>query len=144
MARVLKKVQSFALALSILLCSLFSGTPTTPKGVQCPTAAVQTVSDIVNVKSKFGKLVEQTIQRKPREGESTFLQCRCAEKKAADTQQKAESTESSRFSFVAILTCPIHFDVPTFTIDDCPIANRSAHLIVSHPAEPSTPLPQVI
>ena len=56
------------------LCAAFLGNaPTTRAGVQCPTAAVQTMS----VRDCCGRL---TI-RAPRPGESGFKQCRCQEKR---------------------------------------------------------------
>ena len=71
-----------------LVALLFVGTAfqfrvRTPIGQQCPTASIQLVT--VAVKDCCGKIVGYT-QRAPKLGESAFVQCRCAEKKATDHQ----------------------------------------------------------
>lgn len=143
-ARAISRIRGIVLAVVFGLCSVLHLSPLTPKGVQCPTAPVQSVTEVVYVKNCCGKIVPQTIQRKPREGESAFVQCRCAEKKAAETQQKTESNESSRFSFVAILTPNIDFKVPVALVFCnlgimCP---ESA--ILSDQTEPLTPPPRLV
>jgi hypothetical protein len=52
-------------------------------GQQCPTVSVQLVT--VALKDCCGKIVGYT-QRTPKPGESAFIQCRCAEKKATHHQ----------------------------------------------------------
>lgn len=64
------------LATLAMLCATVVGlVPMTAKGVQCPTAAVRTVT----VRDCCGRLVV----RAPLPGEKAFVQCQCAEKKGA-------------------------------------------------------------
>lgn len=143
-ARGIATLRGIVLSVVLGLCSVPYVSPMTPKGVQCPTAPVQSVTEVVYVKNCCGKLVPKTIQRKPREGESTFLQCRCAEKKEADSQQKPESNESSRFSFVAILTPIIDFKVPVaLVLRNVGIMCLEA-AIPSDQTEPLTPPPRLV
>jgi len=70
----------------ITVALLFVGTAfqfrvRTPQGQQCPTATVQVIT--VAVKNCCGKVIGYA-QRAPKPGEATFVQCRCAEKRAAD------------------------------------------------------------
>jgi len=68
------------LALLLLLATSFlQGVPRTAAGTQCPTAPVQTVK--VAVKDCCNRTVMKKVAPKP--GSKYFLQCRCAEKKAA-------------------------------------------------------------
>ncbi|GEM_PF-1499898 len=74
--------QILALVLTALLlwCSVSRAATVTPRGVQCPTATVQSV--VVAKRDCCDRIVGYEV-RKPKEGEQGFLQCRCAEKKAA-------------------------------------------------------------
>lgn len=74
--------QLLALVLTVLLCwtSVSRAATVTPRGVQCPTAAVQ---EIVVAKRDCCNRIVGVEVRKPREGEKGFVQCRCAEKKSA-------------------------------------------------------------
>ena len=78
--------RSLFAALVAVLFFLYSAIPlqATQAGVQCPTAAVQTIS--VAVRDCCGKVTGFTT-RAPKPGEQGFVQCRCAEKKT--TTQKA-------------------------------------------------------
>lgn len=68
------------MALWLFGCTAFQFHPRTPFGVQCPTARVQTVK--VAVRNCCGHIVGyKTCAPKP--GEKSFVQCRCAEKTAA-------------------------------------------------------------
>ena len=62
----------------LLVASVFGLRPTTRPGVQCPTAPVQRLV----VRDCCGRVVS----RAPRPGDRVFVQCRCAEKKAASTK----------------------------------------------------------
>jgi len=75
----------FALIMVALLfvTTAFQFRVRTAIGQQCPTASIQLVT--VAVKDCCGKIVGYT-QRAPKPGESAFVQCRCAEKKANDHQ----------------------------------------------------------
>jgi len=85
-----------ALLLSVAVAMLTTpiSTVVTPRGVQCPTARIQTVTEVRYVRNCCGKLVAQTIERAPREGEAEFKQCRCAEKKALERHDQAKSADS--------------------------------------------------
>lgn len=85
-----------ALLLSVALAMLTISTSTvvTPRGVQCPTAKVQKVTEVRYVRNCCGKLVAQTIERAPKEGEAEFKQCRCAEKKESEKHDQAKAAES--------------------------------------------------
>ena len=67
----------------IFVGSAFQVRVRTALGQQCPTAAVQLVT--VAVKDCCGKVVGYA-ERAPKPGEALFVQCRCAEKKAAEHQ----------------------------------------------------------
>ena len=86
--------------LAMVCASLFGFVPATPKGVQCPTAAVQTVT----VRTCCGRLVT----RAPEPGERAFLQCRCAEKKTA----AHDSTVPSKLQLYFVAGEPLQFDAP--------------------------------
>ena len=92
--------------LSIALASMHIGVkmPVTQRGIQCPTATVQQITEAKLVKNCCGVWVSQTTLRKPREGEPGFKQCRCAEKKAVDHEEEKMATESNKPISVAILT----------------------------------------
>jgi hypothetical protein len=119
--------------------------PHTARGVQCPTATVQTVTEVSLVRNCCGKLVAKTIQRKPREGEPGFKQCRCAEKKAADAQQKSEASESSRPALAIAILNPL-FQFQAVSI--LPAAIQAHTYLFSSSFSPAfappTPPPQLI
>ena len=103
--------RSFFAAIVAVLFFLYSAIPlqATQAGVQCPTAAVQTIS--VAVRDCCGKVTGFTT-RAPKPGEQGFVQCRCAEKKT--TTQKA--TLSSK--------------VPLFISTEAPIPQMTALSLV--------------
>lgn len=68
------------MALWIFGCMAFQFHPRTVAGKQCPTAPVQQTT--VAIKSCCGRVIGYEV-RAPRPGESAFVQCHCAEKKAA-------------------------------------------------------------
>lgn len=89
--------KTFALLLAVAIATANFGVklPITPRGIQCPTATVQQVVEVVREKNCCGELVAKTVVRKPREGEAEFKQCRCAESKAANHEQDKDSTTGS-------------------------------------------------
>ena len=96
--------RSAALFLAALLfwCSLALGAPITPKGVQCPTATVQT---ILVAKLDCCKRIVGYEVRKIKEGERGFKQCQCAEKR----QSASQAQTSPRYEALppALLTLEI-------------------------------------
>jgi len=64
-------------------CTAFQFSVSTPYGIQCPTAAVQTVR--IAVKDCCGRVVGYRAEA-PKPGSKSFVQCRCAEKKNAEHQ----------------------------------------------------------
>ncbi len=85
-----------ALSIVLFFTACFSRFPLTPAGIHCPTASVQTVTDVVYERNCCGKLVAKTVVRKPVAGETTFKQCQCAEKKASTSEQsKAQEMGSA-------------------------------------------------
>lgn len=83
-----RQVLALVLTALLLWCSVSRAATATPRGVQCPTAAVQTV--VFAKRDCCGKLVGYEA-RKPKEGEKGFLQCRCAEKKSVPHGSEASS-----------------------------------------------------
>lgn len=75
----MQQLPKFLALLLLLATSLLHGVPRTATGTQCPTAPVQTVK--VAVKDCCNHTVVKAIAPKP--GSKYFVQCRCAEKKAA-------------------------------------------------------------
>jgi hypothetical protein len=142
-ARAIDRLKGAMLAAILALCSVLQLTPVTPKGVQCPTAAVQSIIDIVYVKNYSGEMVAQTIQRKPREGDASFLQCRCAEKKAAETRKSADWEGSGRISFLAVLTPQIDFQAQRAVLCQGPVPYHAPPFVLRKP-EPLTPPPQFV
>ena len=76
-----------------LVCSLSFFQVPTSAGVHCATAQVQTVQR--EVRDKCGCLVAVKAE-KPKPGDKAFVQCRCAEKKTADTT----TTASTKFELI--------------------------------------------
>lgn len=101
-------IRLIALVVSVALASMNLGVqaPVTQRGIQCPTAAVQTVKVTTLEKSCCGKLVAKTEVRKPKEGEAGFKQCRCAERKASEHEQQKQASENSKPVSVAMLAMP--------------------------------------
>ena len=102
-------VRQFAavlLAVVIGWCSAVQFSVRTPEGVQCRTAAVQTLS--APILSKCGHIIGFE-DRKPKPGEKGFVQCRCAEKQSS--QQSAVTPVSSHTDMLppslASLTQPL-------------------------------------
>ncbi|ODU52059.1 MAG: hypothetical protein BGO01_00310 [Armatimonadetes bacterium 55-13] len=96
------------MAIWLLGCTAFQFHPRTREGLQCPTAVVQTVKEPVYC---CGEVVGYT-ERAPQPGESSFVQCRCAEKKAADhalsMPPKLEAFPAPRFVFeVPVALAPV-------------------------------------
>lgn len=85
---------AWILTFAIVLFTCAFNVPVTPRGVQCPTAAIQTIQVLSLKRSPCGCLVKVVEERAPREGEAGFKQCRCAERKAVERQEKATSTNS--------------------------------------------------
>lgn len=74
--------------------SLARVTGLTPKGVHCPTAPVQEVA--VEQGEPGSPEAPQTFQtRKPKPGDPGFVQCQCAEKKAASAEAAKEKSSGS-------------------------------------------------
>lgn len=91
------------LGVAITSLNFGSSLPVTKRGVQCPTAAIQTVVEVEHEKNCCGELVAKTIVREPREGEVGFKQCCCAEKKAADHKVEKQTTSVSKPTLVCAL-----------------------------------------
>ncbi len=87
--------QALALLLSVAMAVvIFSPSlRLTPKGVHCPTAATQTVAASSMLLTNDGGWFVQVSWRQPQEGDSEFLQCQCAEKKAVKKLGNAKSAE---------------------------------------------------
>ena len=132
------------LAVLLIFCSPSGFSPRTPRGLQCPTAPVQTIRDVTMVKC-CGKLVAKTTFRKPHEGEVGFKQCLCAERKNAEAQQKALGSESIRQAIELALIGPV-FHLPEISL--IPRDHQVSDLITKQcfaPAfAPPTPPPQAI
>lgn len=109
-----------------LLCATFAGFAVTPRGVQCPTAPVQTVV----VRDCCGRLVA----RVPKPGERTFVQCRCAEKKTAP--QKAVASGSKVELFVP---APLDFEAPSGFSPVWAVPAYAAPAADWNPAPPTRP-----
>lgn len=76
-----RRILAILFALWLFGCTAFQFHPRTAAGVQCPTAAVQTIQ--VAVRTCCGKIVGYRAQA-PKPGQREFVQCRCAEKKSAE------------------------------------------------------------
>lgn len=102
--------QLLALVLTALLvwCSVSRAATVTPRGVQCPTAAVQTV--LVAKRDCCDRIVGYEV-RKPKEGEKGFLQCQCAEKKAA--QHGAAEAPAPRVEALFAFESPLALALPS-------------------------------
>lgn len=102
--------QLLALVLTALLvwCAVSRAATVTPRGVQCPTAAVQTA--VFAKRDCCGKVVGYEA-RAPREGEKGFLQCRCAEKKAQ--QHGAAETTTPRVEALFAAEAPLALALPS-------------------------------
>lgn len=98
----------FAFLLSLLLAGTSSVhfSPRTPIGVHCPTAVVQWVETGLNHQV-----------RKPQLGEKTFLQCHCAEKKAA--QKAIPQTKEREEWLLLTVVVPDRFD---WSVSELPVS----------------------
>jgi hypothetical protein len=132
--------------LSIALASMHLGVrmPVTQRGIQCPTATVQQITEVKLVKDCCGKLVPQSTVRKPREGEPGFKQCRCAEKKAADHGEEKTATESYKPILVAVLSS--WSSTTSFEAIDMPLVKLTLNVGDQAPptSPPVTPPPQLV
>lgn len=115
-------------------CSVNQVMPKTAEGTQCPTAPVQMIT--VPIKSHCGCVIGYET-RQPKPGERGFLQCRCAEKKASETQtvseQKNFAYEGLPPVFVELelpVTGPRGWEIPAY---ECHLSNL--------PTPPLTPPP---
>lgn len=79
------------LAVVVMLASASFTLPSTRKGIQCPTAPIQKV--VVNEVEKLsdGETAMVQVERTPQPGDPGFVQCHCAEKKAAKQIQAVAS-----------------------------------------------------
>lgn len=143
-SKFLREKLGVILAIALGLCSILSSAPNTPKGVQCPTAPIQSVAQIIFMKDCCGKLLPRTIFRKPREGEAGFLQCLCAEKKAADAHQKTESNEASRFALLDVLSPAIGINVYLELMLDRKEYSYFESAVVGNLSEPPIPPPRFV
>lgn len=74
----------------------------TPDGVHCRAAPVQTVAETPENKSCCEKETSEAKVRKPKPGDAAFLQCQCAEKKAASAHN---GTKEHNLQAEAQTTC---------------------------------------
>lgn len=102
--------QILALVLTALLlwCSVSRAATVTPRGVQCPTAAVQEI--LVAKRDCCDRIVGYEV-RKPREGEKGFKQCQCAEKKVA--QHGAAEVPAPRVEAMFAIAAPLALSLPS-------------------------------
>jgi hypothetical protein len=134
------------IVLSIALASMQFGAkmPVTQRGIQCPTAAIQEITEVKLVKNCCGKLVPQTTVRKPREGEAGFKQCRCAEKKAVDHEEEKTATEPTKPVSVAMISTSDLVMIPSAL----EIPHVEVVLVVADQVPPTspplTPPPQLV
>lgn len=96
-------ILAFHLCVVLLLSAARIWIVFTPRGTQCPTAPVQQIQVSSPVVPQDGFPSSTAMVRPPIEGEPGFVQCHCAEKKAA-TQQ--ESTPKAR-ELELVPTAPI-------------------------------------
>ena len=90
------------LAVMGFVCAAILGfTPTTRAGVQCPTAAVQTLVE----RDCCGRVVK----RAPKPGDRVFVQCACAEKKSASHK----ATVLTKVDLWIAAGEPLRLDAPT-------------------------------
>ena len=102
--------QILALVMSALLlwCAVSRAATVTARGVQCPTAVVQTA--VFAKRNCCGKVVGYEV-RKPKEGERGFLQCRCAERKSA--QHGAAEAPAPRVEALVAFEAPLALALPS-------------------------------
>ncbi len=74
-------------AVCLTLQSFLIISPQTPLGRHCPTAQIQWVRDRIPTGTSSEPIRLMKV-RKPKTGEVEFVQCRCAEKKAAESSEK--------------------------------------------------------
>ena len=118
--------------------------PVTQRGIQCPTAAVQKITEVKLVKDCCGKLVPKVLARSPQEGEPDFKQCRCAEKKSIQHEEEKTPTASSKpISLAALSNSPSM--VPFQTLDIL-FEKLTFHVVDQTPptSPPPTPPPKLV
>lgn len=135
LARRVERLSVWILSVALILLTSPFGTRLTPRGVQCPTAPVQQVVEVVQTRDAHGHLVGMTIVRKPQEGEAGFKQCRCAEKKSAPRDTQANSAESK---FVPILAFAelVRIDPPVATPE---VGSKRPTFVIAEPDAPHSP-----
>ncbi len=79
-----------AAALLACLGLVLAASPKTPPGRHCPTAPVQTV--VETRVDCCGNVVR--VERSPKPGDSSFVQCRCAERKAREAVETGSAVPS--------------------------------------------------
>lgn len=127
---------------ALLMAALFGWasstqiTACTPNGVQCPTAPVQTV---VETLSCCGKTVGYA-QRPVRPGDKGFVQCRCAEKRAA---QHSSSVGPQAPHYEMLCAQPLTIALPILAQDRTP-TDFVAPGVTSTRRSPSVPPPSLL
>ncbi len=98
--------------------------PQTPLGKHCPTAKIQWVRDLPST-GTTPEPVRLMKVRKPVTGEIEFVQCRCAEKKAAEASEK--KMLQTRFEIQPTLF--FYEDCAMPDVPECEVpSNARAHL----------------
>ena len=139
----LKGQRGNSLALLLIVCSGSLWTSGTNRGVQCPTAPVQRVTESVETVDASGHVTRQTVTHAPRLGDLAFKQCRCAEKKAAKSQQDVAANEGG-LSFLALAVAPPVATLSWLRIKDFPTDSPTSPQLswCSLASSPPTPPPQ--
>lgn len=139
-----RKLIAFVLAVAILSLNFGVSVPKTAKGIQCPTAPIQKIVEVVREKNCCGKIVSKTIVRAPQEGEKGFKQCCCAEKKAANHEEEKQTTSVNKPTLVCALSDnPLNqaFEPLAQSWNETRYADTRQ---ISPVAVPPTPPPQII
>jgi len=141
---VLYRLIGIILSIALVSMHLAERTPVTQRGIQCPTAEVQLITDVILEKDCCGTLVQKVQVRKPKEGEPEFKQCRCAEKKAADKEEEKTVTKSYKPISVAVLSDLK--SITSFGVIDVPFVKPTLNVGVQTPptSPPPIPPPQLI
>ena len=141
---VLYRLIGIILSIALVSMHLAERMPVTQRGIQCPTAEVQQITEVKLAKDCCGKLVQKVQVRKPKEGEPEFKQCRCAEKKAADKEAGKTVTKSYKPITIAVLSGLL--SMTSFEAIDMPFGILTLNVGVQTPPtiSPLTPPPQFI
>lgn len=139
--RVLNPLWRFTVV-TIWLMSATSYYPVTPEGVHCPTASVQTVTEITYVRDCCGNLVAQSSTRAPEIGEAEFKQCRCAEEDSAQREVAQEKNLSS-FHVVSLPVSTSDLAVRSWLSWPCQPIRHADFLLRSACLPPPTPPPSL-